>query len=65
MNERLFSIGLRHKNTREKLDVLVWAENVDKATHKLTGILIGPECEYDWTGSGPVYKDNKVVERKA
>lgn len=54
MTERLFSIGLRHKTSHEKLDLLVWAENVDKATHKLTGILIGYECEYNWRGTGPV-----------
>lgn len=65
MTERLYSVGLLNKSSREKLDILVWAENVDKATHKLTGALIGHECEYEWRGTGPVYKDNKVVERQA
>lgn len=64
MTERLFSIGLRHKTSHEKLSVLVWGENADKATNKLIGVLIGPGCEYDWTGSGPVHRDNRVVERE-
>lgn len=45
--------------------MLVWAENVDKATHKLTGILIGYECEYTWRGTGPVYINDRIVERQA
>ena len=36
----------------------------DAATHKLTGTLIGPECEYIWTGSGPVYENNQLIRRE-
>lgn len=63
MIERLFSVGLRHKVTLEKLDVMIWAPDVETATYKLVGSLIGSKCEYTWTGSGPVYKDNHVIER--
>ena len=45
MYEYKYSIGVRHKSTGEKLKLEVWAEDVDAATHKLTGTLIGPECE--------------------
>ena len=38
--------------------------NVDEATRKLTGVLIGPDCEYEWYGSGPEYDDNgKLITR--
>ena len=49
MKEYKWSVGLRHKTTKAKLDISVWAPTCDDATHKLTGILIGPECEYEWT----------------
>ena len=64
MKEYKWSIGLRHKATKAKLDISVWAPTCDDATHKLTGILIGPECEYEWTGTGPDY-DNGPRERDA
>ena len=38
--------------------------DVDAATHKLTGTLIGPECEYIWTGSGPIYENNQLIRRE-
>lgn len=56
MYEYKYSIGVRHKSTGERLKLEVWAEDVDAATRKLTGTLIGPECEYIWTGSGPIYE---------
>lgn len=65
MYEYKWSVGIRHKATREKLDLIVWAPTVDEATHKLCGILIGPECEYEWTGTGPVYENNQPAERDA
>lgn len=64
MNEHLYSIGLKHKKTGERIDLQVWAKNTDEATHKLTGILIGYDCPYRWTGTGPVYENNKIVTRK-
>ena len=65
MYEYKWSVGIRHKVTREKLNLIVWAPTNDEATHKLCGILIGPECDYEWTGTGPVYGNNKTVEREA
>lgn len=64
MKEYKWSVGLRHKATREKLNVTVWAPKNEDATHKLCGILIGPECEYEWTGTGPIYENNQRVERE-
>lgn len=63
MKEYKWSVGLRHKATRARLCVCVWAPTNDAATHALCGSLIGPECEYDWTGTGPVYENNRTVCR--
>lgn len=64
MKEQLFSVGMKHKVTGEQLHMLVWAKNVDAATNKLTGTLIGYNCEYMWTGSGSVYNNNDIVIRE-
>ena len=63
MKEYKWSVGLRHKTTGTRLDVHVWAPTNDEATHKLCGVLIGPECAYEWTGTGPIYENNQRVER--
>ncbi len=63
MIERLYSVGIQHKESKEKQKLFVWAKNTEEATHKFTGTLIGYDCEYVWTGSGPVYKDNKQITR--
>ncbi len=65
MKEYKWSVGLRHKATGDRMSVYVWAPTNDEATHKLCGVLIGWECEYDWTGTGPVYENNEPVERDA
>ena len=65
MKEYKWSVGLRHKATGTRLDVHVWAPTNDAATHSLCGVLIGPECDYEWTGTGPIYENNKTVEREA
>lgn len=64
MKEYKWSVGLRHKATRERLNVTVWAPKNEIATQKLCSILIGPECEYEWTGTGPVYENNQTVSRE-
>lgn len=46
MKGHLYSIGLEHKKTGERIDLQVWARNTDEATHKLTGVLIGYTCPY-------------------
>ena len=43
MKEHLYSVGLEHKKTGERIDLQVWARNTDEATHKLTGVLIWPD----------------------
>lgn len=63
MYEHKWSVGVRHKVTREKLNLIVWAPTNSEATHKLTGVLIGPECDYEWTGTGPIYENNQTVGR--
>lgn len=64
MYEQKYHVGIRHKVTGEKLALEVWAENTDAATHKLTGTLIGPNCEYAWTGTGPLYENNRLIRRE-
>lgn len=64
MYEYKYGVGMRHKVTGEKLHLEVWAENTDAATYKLTGTLIGPDCEYIWTGSGPIYENNQLIRRE-
>lgn len=63
MKEQLFSVGIQHIKTGERINLEVWAKNVHEATHELHGV-IGPYTQYRWTGSGPVYKDNKIVTRE-
>lgn len=63
-NEHLYTVSLQDKKTNEKLKLQVWARNTDEATQKLTGSLIGYLCQYRWTGTSPVYEDNKIVTRK-
>lgn len=62
--EHLYAVGIQEKKTGGKLQLQVWAKNADEATHKLTGSLIGYYCQYRWTGTSPVYEDNKIVTRK-
>lgn len=64
MTEYKWSVGIRQKATREKLNLIVWAPTNDEATHKLLGSIIGYECEYEWTGTGPVYESNQTVKRE-
>lgn len=63
MNEHLYTVSVQDKKTNEKLKLQVWARNTDEATQKLTGSLIGYHCQYCWTGTNPVYADNKIVTR--
>jgi len=61
--ERLYSVGIKHKETGEKINLEVWAETNEQATAKLLNSVIGIDKQYAWTGTGPVYKDNKTIER--
>ena len=63
MREQLFSVGIQHIKTGERISLEVWAKNVHEATHGLHGV-ISWNTQYRWTGSGPVYKDNKIVTRE-
>lgn len=64
MKQYLYRVGMKHKKTGEKIDLFVWAENVDEATHKVTNAIGGYRGEYSWTGSGPEYKNNELVTRE-
>ena len=64
MYEHKYQVGIRHKVTGENLTLEVWAENTDAATYKLTGTLIGPCCEYIWTGTSPLYENNRLICRE-
>ena len=58
MKQTLYRVGIKHKKTGEEIKLRVWAENNTKATGSLTKTLIGPDCEYRWTGTGPEHDDN-------
>lgn len=60
MKKQLFKVGIKHKETGEKLSLQVWAANVNEAAWELRGV-IGPYAEYAWTGSGPVHDDQGNV----
>lgn len=64
MKEYLYEVFLKDKEVGNKFSLYVWAENTDEATHKLVGTLIGPDCEYIWRGTSPVYQSNGQVERE-
>ena len=64
MKEYLYEVFVKDKVLGTKLSLYVWAENTDEATGKLTGVLIGPDCEYIWRGTSPVYQSNGLVERE-
>lgn len=64
MKEYLYQVGIKDKRTGEKIKLRIWAENTDAATHKVTNALFGAYGEYSWTGSGPIYENNKLVERE-
>lgn len=61
--EQLFSVGIQHIKTGERIHLEVWAKNVHEATYGLRGV-IGPYTQYRWTGSGPVYRNNEIVTRE-
>ena len=62
--ERLYQVGLRHKESRETCNLQVWAKNADEATHKLTGSLIGYHCQYEWRGTNVLYENNQPITRE-
>ena len=64
MKEHLYEVGLQDKRTGEKINLRIWAENTDAATHKITSALLGAHGEYRWTGSGPLYENNKLISRE-
>lgn len=64
MKERLYEVFLKDKELGNKFSLYVWAKNTNEATAKLIGTLIGPDCEYIWSGTGPVHQSNGVVERE-
>lgn len=64
MKQHLYRVCMRHDKTGERLNLMVWAENVDEATHKVTGAIGGYRGEYSWIGSGPEYENNQLVTRE-
>lgn len=65
MKEYLWQVGIKDKRTDEKLNLRVWAKSNEEATHKLTDALFGYYAEYVWTGTSPLYENNKRIEREA
>lgn len=64
MKQYLYRVGMKHKTTGERIKLMVWAENVDEATNKITVAIGGYDGEYSWTGSGPEYENNEIVTRE-
>ena len=57
MTKTLYRVGIKDKMTGEEIKLRVWAENNHAATSSLNRTLIGPGCEYRWTGTGPEHDD--------
>ena len=64
MKQVLYKVCMKHDKTGEKIDLMVWAENVDEATHKVVSAIGGYRGEYSWRGSGPQYENNRLVTRE-
>lgn len=64
MKENLYTVGLKDRRTGENLDLRIWAETTDAATHKITNALFGACGEYVWRGTGPLYENNKLISRE-
>jgi len=62
IREVLYSVWIEHKETGEKIKLEVWAENGDKATYELRGV-ISYNTRYRWTGTCPLYENNDVISR--
>ena len=57
MKLTLYRVGIKHKKTCEEITLRVWAPNNHSATTSLNKTLIGPGCEYHWTGTGPEHDE--------
>ena len=64
MMQYLYNVTMKHKSTGEKIKLKDWAENVDEATHKVTGVIGGYLGEYSWIGSGPEHENNEIIFRE-
>ena len=65
MKVYLYSVGMRDNRTDEKIHLRVWAKDSTEATSKVTNALFGYKGEYRWIGTGPIYENNKLMEREA
>jgi hypothetical protein len=57
----LYQVAIQDRETGEKLQLKVKAHNTDEATRSITDGLFGHNGPYRWLGSGPIYKDNKLI----
>lgn len=65
MKQTLYRVGIKHIKTGEELKLHIWAERNTEATHRLNHILIGPDCEYRWTGTGPEHDERgNIITRE-
>jgi hypothetical protein len=58
----LYEVGLKDRETGEKINLKVKAHNTNEATHKICDALLGHNGPYVWTGTGPIYKNNKLID---
>ena len=63
MKQFLYNVDMKEDATGKKIELRVWAKNVDDATHKIVDAIGGYRGEYTWCGSGPVYENNNLVSR--
>lgn len=64
MKQHLYRVGMKHNTTGERVNLHVWADNVEEATHLIVSAIGGYRGEYSWTGSGPEYQNNQIVTRE-
>ena len=58
----LYEIGLKDRETGENITLKVKARNTDEATHSICEPLLGYDGPYKWLWTGPLYRNNKLIE---
>lgn len=58
----LYRVSIKDKATSKIIDLKVKAHSTDEATNSVTAALFGHNGPYTWLGSGPLYKNNKLID---
>lgn len=59
----LYRVSMMHRKNGEKVSLEVWAEDIEEATARCN-FLFNYDGEYRWTGSNPLYENNKLISKK-